>query len=61
MRACRGDPERMPQVFEQLDEHLRGGAGNTSSAPKIVERLWQQVYVDLSLADNSPLAADRAE
>ena len=49
------------QVFEQLDEDVRGGAGNTSSAPKIVERQWRQVHVDLFLADDSPLAADRAE
>ncbi len=49
------------QVFELLDEDIRGGAGNSSTAPKIVERQWRQVYVDLSLADHSPLAADRAE
>ncbi|CAL5218375.1 g43 [Coccomyxa viridis] len=49
------------EVFELLDEDIRGGAGNSSTAPKIVERQWRQVYVDLSLADHSPLAADRAE
>ena len=49
------------QVFEQLDEDLRGGPGSASQAPKIVERQWRQLHVDLSLADDSPVAADRAE
>ena len=61
MRACRGDAVTWAQVFELLDEDIRGGASNSSTAPKIVERQWRQVYVDLSLADHSPLAADRAE
>ena len=60
-RACRHDCVMCTQVFELLDEDIRGGAGNTSAAPKIVERQWRQVYVDLSLADHSPMAADRAE
>ena len=54
-------PVRALQVFEMLDEDLRERSEAATAAPKIVERQWRQVHVDLSLADDSPTALDRAE
>lgn len=53
--------ERVLQVFEMLDEDMRERSEAAPAAPKIVERQWRQVHVDLSLADDSPTALDRAE
>ena len=53
--------ERILQVFEMLDEDMRERSEAAPAAPKIVERQWRQVHVDLSLADDSPTALDRAE
>ena len=52
---------RALQVFEMLDEDIRERSEAALAAPKIVERQWRQVHVDLSLADDSPTALDRAE
>ncbi|CAK0737417.1 hypothetical protein CVIRNUC_000909 [Coccomyxa viridis] len=49
------------EVFEMLDEDMRERSEAAPAAPKIVERQWRQVHVDLSLADDSPTALDRAE
>ena len=54
--------KHMLQAFEMLDEDMRERSSEAApAAPKIVERQWRQVHVDLSLADDSPTALDRAE
>ncbi len=57
LEEAQQEERRNREVYEMLEEHWRNGT--LGASPKVVERQWLRVHVDLSLADSldeTPLA-----
>ncbi|BDA44475.1 hypothetical protein COCOBI_05-6620 [Coccomyxa sp. Obi] len=53
LEAAQQEEERNREAYEALEDRVREGDASTSGGgPKVVERQWLRVHVDLSLADS---------
>ncbi|CAL8470435.1 g9977 [Coccomyxa elongata] len=53
LEAAQQEDERNREAYEALEDRVREGDASTSGGgPKVVERQWLRVHVDLSLADS---------